>query len=303
MELKKLGATQFIHPDPSALRVAYMIYEKDAQCNKWMKFVEKLKGHFTIVQVTPQEIVQDRVLVVKRDDDDGGDNSSLRSDGASDLSLSSSLSSLSSLSHSPNFHVLFVGGGMPAEHYRQMRDEQGREAIREAVGRYGVGYVGTCAGAYIAIRRHHTEPLYSFSPTWELLSDCHIWNHEGHEWQRGMGSCQVQLTDRAKQIFETGDDRVEMFFRNGPLFSCCTSNEDDETEDVKSELLGTFVTNINTTKNSFESMVGTGAIVSGHHGQGRVLLFSAHPESSGDHINELFVNSIKFVARRHDNDE
>jgi len=75
------------------------------------------------------------------------------------------------------------------------------------------------------------------------------------------------------------------------LFNCPTDRED-------LQLLGTFSSNVNTTKNPFESMIDTGAIVSGQYGKGRVLLFSAHPESSGDHVNELFINSFRYAANK-----
>jgi glutamine amidotransferase-like uncharacterized protein len=270
IEMKGLNAaTEFIHECKDAIKIAYFIYEKDAKCNTFMKFVEKLRHAFTIVQTTPYEILEQNILC--RD----------------------------------GFHILFVGGGMPAEHYRQLQGERGSTIIREFVGEFGGAYVGVCAGAYTAIHWHQEEPLKSFSPSWELLPNCFIRDRIGHNWKRGMGRCSIRLTPLGATIFQSNAKIVDMFFRNGPLFECSTdtntSSSSSSTFPSSVQVLGTFENEINTEKNPNACMIGSAAIVYGTFGKGQVLLFSAHPESSDDHVDSLLVNSFKYVATSSNN--
>jgi glutamine amidotransferase-like uncharacterized protein len=215
-----------------------------------MKFVEKLKHCFTIEQVTPDEIIQQNIL--------------------------------------EKFHVLFVGGGMPAEHYKQMKNESGKEAIQRFV-KQGGGYIGTCAGAYTAISWDQEEPLKTFSPSWELLPHIQIRDRMGHVWKRGMGTSKISLTSGGKKIFShESDEEIAMFFQNGPLFECTSNHE--------STILGVYNNEVNTEKNPNSCMIGSGAIGCGTYGNGRVIVFSAHPESSGMHVDNLLINAFKYVS-------
>lgn len=158
--------------------------------------------------------------------------------------------------------------------------EEGRERVREFV-KGGGGYVGICAGAYLA----------SCDYPWSLhILDAKVID-KAH-WARGNGEVQVSLTAAGKTLLGAEADRQQMAYFQGPLLAPAG---DPDVPDY--EKLGTFESEIALKGAPMGVMIGTTAIASGSFGTGHVLCFSPHPEKTPGK-EPLLYRGIRRVARR-----
>jgi len=158
--------------------------------------------------------------------------------------------------------------------------EEGRQKVREFV-RGGGGFVGICAGAYLA----------SCDYPWSLhILDAKVID-KAH-WARGNGDVQVALTPAGKSLLGAETDRQQIAYFQGPLL---TPAGDPDVPDY--EKLGTFETEIALKGASKGVMIGTTAIASGSFGAGHVLCFSPHPEKTPGK-EPLLHQGLRWVARR-----
>ncbi|EFC46053.1 predicted protein [Naegleria gruberi] len=250
--------TQFLLTTSNAPKIAYYMGEAlDAKDVTWKKFVEKLKADFSIAQVSGQ-MIRDGCLV--RD----------------------------------GFDILFMPGGDPAQHVKLMGEEEGMRRVKEFLSLPLKGYVGSCAGAYCAMAMETMEgypKLQEFMPkTLDILEGFIIKDREVHNWKRGFGTSYVKFTEIGKEIFGEKRDEASMFYRNGPILHVTDSSKCQ----VLCEYTNEFTVDPAVQKGF---MIGSAASVCGRFegDKGRVLLFSAHPETSGDDMNQLLINSFKFV--------
>src|SRR3954452_20764336 len=102
--------------------------------------------------------------------------------------------------------VLVQPGGSGSGQAAALKPE-GRDAIKEFV-RGGGGYVGICAGAYLA----------SADYTWSL----HILNAkvvDRQHWARGTGEVKVRMSAEGRRLFGVKDDVVNIYYGQGPLLA------------------------------------------------------------------------------------
>jgi len=145
----------------------------------------------------------------------------------------------------------------------KLLEAEGRAAIQEFVRRGG-GYVGICAGAYLATSHY----------PWSLaILDAHVL--DTRHWARGTGSVVLEVSPAGRRLLGIDGDEVDCYYGQGPLLA--PGNRDDLPD---YEGLATYGTEI--AKNGAPSgvMVGTTAIAAGSFGQGRVICFSPHPEKT-----------------------
>ncbi len=156
--------------------------------------------------------------------------------------------------------VLIQPGGSGGTQGRQL-GEEGREQIREFV-RSGGGYVGICAGAYLA----------SADYVWSLnILDAKVVDRA--HWGRGKGTVEIELSDLGKQTLKNQSDHLQIHYAQGPLLA--PGNNPDIPD---YETLATFKTEIALNGAPPGVMTGTTAAAQGKFGNGRVLCFSPHPE-------------------------
>ncbi len=168
----------------------------------------------------------------------------------------------------PPVDVLVIGGGSASE----IASSLGRETlnlVERSVKSGSVGYVGICAGAYLAIEGYWTDKTL----TGEIvLLNAH--HPDIDRWNRGKGWVKVRLTGWL------GSGAVDMWYENGPLFF-----------GEGYEILGVFEGDVNEI-GSPVSMKGSPAIV---HAPG-VVLFSPHPEFSGEIGRWLLIEAVRRVS-------
>lgn len=161
-----------------------------------------------------------------------------------------------------DFDVIVCGGGSGSKIGNTL-EEEGREQIRSFI-RNGGGYIGICAGAYLATSDY----------TWSL----HVLNAkviDRQHWARGGGKVILTMSEEGQKTLGTPAE-VECRYNQGPLLG----------PDTKPDLpaytpLATYKTEINKDNKAPPGiMIGTTAIARAEYGQGRVMAISPHPEST-----------------------
>ena len=154
----------------------------------------------------------------------------------------------------------------------------------------GGGFVGICAGAYLAAANYK----------WSLKIGDYKTFCEAREipgigrksmWYRGPSSTvEMELTNEGRQIL---GDRVGPFpvrYHNGPIVSPANlSNLPDY------QVLAWFRSEVAHYEPQKGTMVNTPAIITGAFGKGRVLSISPHPESTKD-LRSMVARGIQWVS-------
>lgn len=160
------------------------------------------------------------------------------------------------------FDVLIMPGGSGSKQ-AAMLGEEGREIIREFV-RGGKGYVGICAGSYLA----------SSDYEWSL----HLLNAKVFDrahWARGTGQVKLTLSAAGQSLLRHEEPEVDVYYGQGPLLV-----PDDKPELPAFEVLASYASEIAKKGAPTGVMVGTTAIARAPYGDGRVLCYSPHCEVS-----------------------
>lgn len=177
--------------------------------------------------------------------------------------------------------VLVHPGGSGSKQGKSLGKE-GREAVREFVRRGG-GYLGICAGAYLATNDYD----------WSLaLIDAKVLDRR--HWNRGNGEVVIQLSEAGKELFEEKSDEVAILYFQGPLLA----RREWDNEDVPDyESLAIYKTEIAEKGAPKGVMRGTTAIARAEFGKGRVFCFSPHPEKT-EGLESQVLHAVKWVSRR-----
>lgn len=171
--------------------------------------------------------------------------------------------------------VVFTGGRGSIQ--GRFLAEDGRARVRDFV-RDGGGYVGICAGAYMALQGEPEFHKVAF------VAGRHA---TGDAWRRGVATTWVEPLD--------GSARVPLHYANGPIFAPEVVEGLDAyvplalfRADVYSERHGTRA----------GEMPGTPAVVAARYGRGRLVLWSPNPVLEGPDEPaqpELFLRSLRFA--------
>lgn len=179
--------------------------------------------------------------------------------------------------HLERFDVLVMPGGSGSRQAARL-EEAGIREIREFV-RGGGGYVGICAGAYLATNNYD----------WSLgLINARVWDRA--HWARGDGQVSIRLTEAGESLLGL-EGEVPVHYNQGPLLV-----PDDDPELPGYEVLATFATEVASKGAQAGAMAGTHAIIRSRYGSGRVICFSPHPEVSGG-PNTLIASGINWAGR------
>ena len=174
--------------------------------------------------------------------------------------------------------VLILPGGSGGGQGRAL-GEEGREAVRAFV-REGGGYVGICAGAYLATCEYD----------WALrLLDATVVDDE--HWARGVGRVELTSTARGRELLGLAASPIPVHYENGPLLGAAGAPDIADFES-----LATFRSEIAGNGAPGGVMPGTTAIAAGRFGAGRVLCFSPHPEKPPA-PRDLLYKSVMWTAK------
>jgi hypothetical protein len=172
--------------------------------------------------------------------------------------------------------VVFTGGRGSIQ--GEALQEEGRQIVRDFVAAGG-GYIGVCAGAYLALQgelEYHKIAIVAGR------------NFSGDAWRRGLATTVVE---------EVGGEGIHrIFYANGPIFAPVTHPVLPPyiplalyRSDVYRAAYGT----------SAGEMPGTPAILAAVYGRGRIVLFSPNPVLSAEGeapIPEMMLQAVRWVA-------
>jgi len=174
------------------------------------------------------------------------------------------------------FNVLICPGGTGSGQANAIGKE-GRERIQKFI-EAGNGYIGICAGAYLATS--------GFS--WGLKGlDAKT---ASPKWRRGTAVVKIELTDKGRDILGNRPGLLDCKYANGPIL--CPA-EDESLPDY--EVLAFFRTEVAENDSPPGIMVNSPAIAAGRCGKGRVIVISPHPEQNED-LQGLVAHAISWVA-------
>ncbi|WP_043589489.1 BPL-N domain-containing protein [Geminisphaera colitermitum] len=158
------------------------------------------------------------------------------------------------------FDVIVFPGGSPASQGRSI-GEAGREAIRRYVENGG-GYLGICAGAFLATSGY----------PWSL-GLLNARTVEPNNWIRGRGEVDVQFSDDGRALLGDYSPAMPMVYVNGPILE--PMGRHDLPPYTVAAWYRSEIADNNTPRNV---MVNSPAFVHSTYGRGRVFAISPHPE-------------------------
>lgn len=174
-----------------------------------------------------------------------------------------------------NYQVVIFAGGIASKQSATL-GEKGREAVRSFVGSGG-GYIGICAGAYLATSRSNGLKIIDAQTV-------------SPKWQRGRGQVKIELTERAQGILPKLEGQHDILYVNGPIVEPAGQ---PDLEDYQA--LALFRTELAKNGTPVGVMVNSPAIFAGPFGRGRVLCISPHPEQTKG-LTEIVLSSVTWVA-------
>ncbi len=178
-----------------------------------------------------------------------------------------------------NFDVIAQGGGRASLQAQALGDE-GKEKIREFI-RKGGGYVGICAGAYLAA---------SDRPFYLRIINARVVDRE--HWARGGGDVQIRFTEEGKAELRQEVPEVQIRYNQGPLLA-----RDSQADLPSYTELAVYETEIAEKGAPEGVMKGTSAMISAPFGNGRVFLSSPHPERTPG-LESILQSAVLWVAKR-----
>lgn len=172
--------------------------------------------------------------------------------------------------------VVFMGGSGTQQ--GKALGDAGKAAVKEFVARGG-GYVGVCAGAYLALQGEDQFHKLRIVAGRNLTGDA---------WQRGIAGLEVEAEGRP---------RFKLFFANGPIFTPVPTEGLAPYRGLANYVGEIYVADKGTGPGE---MPGTPAIVASAYGEGRVLLFSPNPVLGGEGVlhPELMLAGLRWTATR-----
>lgn len=177
--------------------------------------------------------------------------------------------------------VLIHPGGSGGKQGRAL-ETKGREAVRNFV-RNGGGFIGVCAGGYLATDDY----------SWSLgLIEARVIDRR--HWNRGTGTVDVALSPIAQKFFGAKDERVQIYYGQGPLLG---RREWDNPLAPEYESLGLYQTGVAKKGAPEGIMPGASAIVRATFDKGRVFVFSPHPEKT-EGLGYMVERAVQWVAQR-----
>lgn len=175
--------------------------------------------------------------------------------------------------------VLIQPGGSGSKQAATL-GEQGRANIRAFV-EGGGGYVGICAGAYLATTDY----------PWSLgILDAKVIDRA--HWARGTGDVELKLSPQGCRFFAAAGEKVTCYYAQGPLLA---PGGRDDVPDY--EELAEFKTEIAKNGAPEGVMQGTTAAALGTFGAGRVFCFSPHPEKT-DGLHHFIRAAVLWSGQR-----
>lgn len=176
------------------------------------------------------------------------------------------------------FHIVVFSGGSGGKQASTL-GMIGRQEVREFV-RQGGGYLGICAGNYLACRGF----------AWGLgILDAKT---KSSRWARGTGDLLIEAVGEGPALLGLPAEVTTIRYANGPVFAPA-----GDTEIPDFTTLAVFRSEFAKNGAPKGAQIGSPAMVSGQFGRGRVLCSSPHPEQQPGMEDWLF-RAVSWLGRR-----
>jgi glutamine amidotransferase-like uncharacterized protein len=173
--------------------------------------------------------------------------------------------------------VVFTGGSGSKQ--AATIGETGREEVRRFV-REGGGYVGICAGAYLACA--------GFSWGVGVLDAKTV----SPKWKRGHGTVNIELLGPAAAMTGLKPGLYDIRYANGPIIAPLGKQDIPDFEP-----LAVFRTELAENGSPAGAMTGSPAMARGRYGKGRVFISSPHPEQTAG-MEKTVEHVVRWAAGR-----
>ncbi|MFP6866280.1 MAG: succinylglutamate desuccinylase/aspartoacylase family protein [Roseibacillus sp.] len=187
------------------------------------------------------------------------------------------------------FDLVIFPGGSGSKQAAAIGAE-GRAHVRNFV-EDGGGFVGVCAGAYLAAANYKWSLAISNHKTFCEVREIPKVGRKSM-WYRGKSSTvKMALTKAGKEILGQIEGTIPVRYHNGPIVSPANH------EGLPGyQVLAHFRSEVARYETQKGTMVDTPAIIASNFGKGRVLCISPHPESSKE-LRPLVARGIQWTAR------
>jgi len=183
--------------------------------------------------------------------------------------------------------VIFPGGSGSKQ--AAALEAEGREVVKKFIDQGG-GFVGICAGAYLAASNYKWSLGISNHRTFCKSIDLPEIGRKSM-WYRGTSTpVKMELTEEGRKILGDVKGIFDVRYHNGPIMSAM-----DKKGLGAFRSLATFRSEVSRYKPQEGTMVNTPAIIVGEFGKGRVLCISPHPESTPG-LYKLVQNAIRWTV-------
>jgi len=176
------------------------------------------------------------------------------------------------------FNAIAVPGGSGSKEATSI-GEDGRARIGKFV-EDGGGYVGICAGAYLATS--------GFSWGLKILDAKTV----SPKWERGHAMVKIELTHRGRELLGNHSGTFDCKYANGPIL--CPANVESLPDYEPLAFFRTEVAEKNAPKGI---MVNSPAMVAARCGKGRVIAISPHPEQTPG-LEDFIPRAVAWVTQK-----
>ena len=177
-----------------------------------------------------------------------------------------------------NYDVVIFTGGSGSKQAAAL-GENGREQVRQFV-RNGGGYIGICAGAYLACS--------GFNWGVGVLNAKPI----SPKWQRGKGTVEIEIMAPAMKQTGLSAGKYKILYANGPILE-----RETRPNATPYEALAVFRTELARNGTPKGIMIDAPAIASATYGKGRVLISSPHPEQT-EGLENFVEAAVRWTAQK-----
>lgn len=172
--------------------------------------------------------------------------------------------------------VIFTGGSGSKQ--AATLQTSGVDEVRKFV-EAGGGYLGICAGAYLACD--------GFSWSAKMLNARTV----SQKWRRGEGEVQIELTPEGKKILgENFTGLMPCRYANGPIIKPAGNADMPDFQP-----LAYFRTELAENDTPVGAMTGAPAIVASTFGKGKIITMSPHPEQTQP-LNDMVVHAVQWIT-------
>jgi len=174
------------------------------------------------------------------------------------------------------FDVVIFPGGSGSKQAAAL-EPLGCKQVRKFV-EDGGGYIGICAGAFLACK--------GFSWGLKILDAKTV----SPKWRRGKATVEIELTEAGREVLGSRSGRFQIKYSNGPILMPARS---DRLPDYVP--LAFFRTEVAENESPKGAMVDSPAIVAGRCGNGRVLCLSPHAEAT-EGLEQMICRAVQWAA-------